>query len=92
MKTPIALHLGALRRALYTLMLGIAALWTMPELGSAQLYISQTGGGGNTAVYHAGTRAAINPSLVTAMGSSYRPTPSGNTLYFESNAGSDQLA
>ncbi len=54
------------RRVLYTLLLGIAALWIMPEISRAQLYVSQING--TVGEYNATTGAVINVNFITGLG------------------------
>jgi hypothetical protein len=83
MKTIITINSRPLRRALCTLLLGIAVLWAMPRSARAQLrYV-----GCNYFVgeYNATTGAAINASLITVTYPDlYAPCAlalSGNTLF-----------
>ena len=67
MKTIITSNWRPLRRALCTLLLGIAMLWAMPRNARAQLlYVGQTG---NSSVgeYNATTGAAINANFITGL-------------------------
>ena len=61
MKTIITSNSRSLRRALCTLLLCIAALWTMPGSARAQLYVAQYIGG-TVGEYNATTGAAMNPT------------------------------
>jgi sugar lactone lactonase YvrE len=76
-----------LHRALYTLLLGIAALWAMPRNAHAQLlYVAEAPGGslGTIGTYDAGTGAAINATLITSATGLSGPVGlalSGNTLF-----------
>ena len=55
-----------LRRALCTLLFGIAALWAMPRSARGQLYVSQVFNGG-VGKYNATTGAAIHANFITGL-------------------------
>ena len=54
----------AKRRVLYTLVLGVTALWAMPECARAQLYVSQSTTN-TVGKYDAATGAVINANFIT---------------------------
>jgi len=58
MKTIVTSDSMSLRRALCTLLVGIAALWAMPRSARAQIYVSQANSG-TVGEYDAATGAAI---------------------------------
>ena len=66
MKTIITSNWRPLRRAVCTLLLGIAALWAMPRSARAQLYVSQVGQRVTRYLgeYNATTGAVINANLI----------------------------
>ena len=94
MKTIITSHWRPLRRAVCTLLLGIAALWAMSRSAHAQLYV---GSGvnlsfvsqGTVIEYNAATGALIDATLITGLGplGAYPPgvAVSGNTLFVGSS-------
>jgi DNA-binding beta-propeller fold protein YncE len=80
MKTIITSNSRPLHRALCTLLIGIAALWTMPRSARAQLYVSQVLNGG-VGKYNATTGAAINANFITGLSSPKGLALSGNNLF-----------
>jgi len=58
MKTIVTSNWRSLRRALCTLLIGIAALWAMPGSARAQIYVSELGNN-TVGEYDATTGAAI---------------------------------
>jgi hypothetical protein len=55
-----------LSRALYALLIAIAAVWEMPRNARAQLYVSQLVPG-TVGTYNAKTGVAINASFITGL-------------------------
>ena len=74
-------------RALCALLLGIAALWALPSIARAQLFVSQSNAG-SVGEYDATTGAAINASFITGLN---RPlfgiAVSGNDLFVANSGG-----
>src|SRR5271166_631185 len=93
MKTIITSNWRSLRRVLFALLLGIAALWAMPRSARAQLYVLEGPPGPpnfsptapvNTTVgeYNAATGAVINATLITGIGLAQNSVAvSGNNLF-----------
>jgi hypothetical protein len=69
-----------LRRALCTVLIGIAALWALPTSARAQLYLTQPAIG-TVSEYDATTGAPINASLITGLDSPFALALEGNTLF-----------
>src|SRR5271169_2360841 len=80
MKTIMTSNSRPLRRALCTLLFGIAALWAMPRSARGQLYVSQVFNGG-VGKYNATTGAAINANFITGLSSPKGIALSGNHLF-----------
>jgi hypothetical protein len=88
MKTIIVSNRRAVRRALCTVLIGIAALWAAPRSALAQvLYVSQ--GNNLIAEYNATTGALINASFITGLGDPYGLLLSGNTLFVANEGDSE---
>ena len=88
MKTIITSNWRPLRRAVCSLLLGIAALRAMPRSARAQLYVSQVGNGANTGTvgtYDATTGAVINAKFITGVNDAGAIMLSGNTLFLANN-------
>jgi WD domain, G-beta repeat len=66
MKTIIASNWRPLRRALCTLLLGIAALWAMPRSASAELYVSRIAFQGHTGYVHSAIFSPDGRRVLTA--------------------------
>src|SRR5271166_3741070 len=66
MKTIMTSNSRPLRRALCTLLFGIAALWAMPRSARGQLYVSQ-GFNNGVGKYNTTTGAAINANCITRL-------------------------
>jgi hypothetical protein len=88
MKTALPSPSRPLRRALFTALIGIAALWAMPRSARAQLYVAQSGplgslqfGAGTVGEYDATTGAAINARLITGLNGPSDLALSGNALF-----------
>jgi hypothetical protein len=84
MKTIITSDGRPLRRALCTLLLGIAALWAMPTSARAQLYVGQFATN-SVGEYNATTGAAINASFITGLAGNPGLALSGNDLFVLTN-------
>jgi hypothetical protein len=88
MKTITCSNWWPLRRALGTLLMGIATLWVMPTSVRAQLYVTQSGNtlsNGTVGEYDATTGAVINANFA---GSGTGPTGLallGNSLFALNN-------
>jgi uncharacterized membrane protein len=67
LKSVITFNWRPLRRALFALLIGIAALWAMPRSARAQLYVSQLLGNSSVGEYDATTGAAINANFITGL-------------------------
>src|SRR5208283_1091148 len=78
MKTIITSNSRPLRRALCTLLVGIAALWAMPRNARAQLYVTTPAN--NVGEYNTITGAAINADLITGLNDPRDLALSGNNL------------
>jgi hypothetical protein len=84
MNTIITSNSRLLRRALCTLLLGIAALWAMPRIAYAQLYVGQgptPGEGGTVGEYNVTTGAPINGIFITGLSEPEGLALSGNNLF-----------
>src|SRR5271166_4018835 len=85
MKTIITSNWRPMRRALCTLLIGIAAFWAAPRSARAQLYVVQFGNGaansGRVGEYDAATGATINANFITGLDSPTALLLSGNTLF-----------
>ena len=80
MKTITTSNLRPLRCALCIGLIGIAALWAMPENARAQLYVSQIGVQ-SVGEYDATTGTPINANLIKPVFSPYGMAVSGNDLF-----------
>jgi hypothetical protein len=76
------------RRALCTLLLGIAALWAMPKSARAQLLYVVQNTANSVGEYNATTGAAINANLITGLNGPVGLVLSGNSLFVTNDAGS----
>jgi hypothetical protein len=78
MKPIMPFEWKAQRRVLWTLLLGVTALWAMPRSTRAQLYVSDSNGVGE---YNATTGAAVNANFITGLFDSMGIALSDNNLF-----------
>jgi hypothetical protein len=82
-KTTVKSNSRPLPRALWAIVLGVAAIWAMPRNARAQvLYVGQSAIN-SVGEYDASTGAAINASFITGVGGSPALVLSGNDLFVE---------
>ena len=80
MKTIITSNWRPPHRALFTLLLGIAALWAMPRSARAQVLYVSLNGANIVGEYDATSGAAINANLITGLNLPRGLALSGNNL------------
>src|SRR5271165_3616349 len=80
MKTIMTSNWRPLGRALCTLLLGIAALWSVSGNAGAQIYVTQ-GTNNTVGEYNAITGAAINANFITGLAFPAGLAVSGNKLF-----------
>src|SRR5271165_395407 len=91
MKTIIISNSRPLRRALCTLLLGIAALWAMPTSARAQVLFVGDQGNNIVGEYDATSGAAINANFITPLDRPVGLALSGNNLFVADNGSTGGL-